>query len=198
MISHLHIAGLPKIEDSMDKERKEHKRISKLLSLVLRHKPERIGIELDRNGWTDTAALIAKINGYGEKIDFKTLEDVVQTNDKKRFSFNKDKSRIRANQGHSITIDLNYSEKEPPEFLYHGTATKSLDSIYKEGLKKQKRHHVHLSFDEKTAVLVGKRHGTPIVLKILAKEMFEQGFVFYESENGVWLTEAVPVKYIRR
>ncbi len=177
-------------------EEKQHKKLSKFLSLILRHKPEEINIELDENGWANTKDLIAKMNSYGKNIDIETLEIIVKNNDKQRFSFNNDKSKIRANQGHSIKIDLNYSEQEPPEFLYHGTAKRFLDNILKNGLEKQKRHHVHLSSDITTANSVGKRHGVPVVLKISSKQMYNDGFIFYKSKNGVWLTENVPIKYI--
>ncbi len=177
-------------------EKKQQKKISKFLSLILRHKPQEIDLELDENGWANTKELISKMVSAGKKMDMETLEIVVENNDKQRFTFNDDKSKIRANQGHSIKIDLNYSEQEPPDFLYHGTAKKFLDSILKEGLKKQKRHHVHLSSDVEIANSVGKRHGAPVVLKIPAKQMYEAGFVFYKSKNGVWLTDNVPVEYI--
>ncbi len=175
---------------------KYHKKISKFLSLVLRHKPQTIGIELDKNAWANVSELISKMNAYGKNIDFETLDLIVKTDNKQRYSFNEDKSKIRANQGHSIEVDLDYSEKEPPEFLYHGTAQRFISSILKTGLQKQNRHHVHLSSNIETAVSVGKRHGIPVVLKILSKRMFEQGYKFYQSENGVWLTYEVPTRYI--
>ncbi len=170
--------------------------MSKFLSLVLRHKPEEIGIELDKNAWADVAELISKMTVYGKNINFELLETIVQNDSKQRFTFNADKSKIRANQGHSVKVDLDYSEKEPPEFLYHGTARRFLNSILNAGLQKQKRHHVHLSCDVATANVVGQRHGKPVVLQIMAKQMFVDGFVFYKSKNGVWLTEEVPTKYI--
>ncbi len=172
------------------------KRISKNLSLILRHQPEKINLKLDKNGWANVEELLKKLRINGKLISMEQLETVVATNDKQRFSFNEDKTKIRANQGHSIAIDLELIEQKPPEFLYHGTAKKFIDSILKKGLRKQNRHHVHLSSDVKTAHSVGKRHGSPIILKISAKQMFEQGFVFYQSKNGVWLTDKVPVEYI--
>lgn len=176
--------------------KKQHTKLSKFLSLVLRHKPEKIGIELSDSGWTDTSILIQKMNDYGKRIDFETLSIIVDTNDKKRYGFNEDQSKIRANQGHSLDLDLGYTPKTPPTILYHGTAQKNLDSIFKVGLEKRGRHHVHLSKDIETALKVGQRHGKPIVLNILAKAMDEDRFEFFESENKVWLTDHVPVKYL--
>jgi len=176
--------------------KKQHTKLSKFLSLVLRHKPETIGIKLSNSGWTDTNILIQKMNDYGMPIDFETLSAIVNTNDKKRFGLNEDKSKIRANQGHSLDLDLGYAPKTPPPILFHGTAQKNLDSIFKIGLEKRGRHHVHLSNDIETALKVGHRHGKPIVLNILAKAMEEDGFKFFESENKVWLIDRVPVKYL--
>ncbi len=140
--------------------------------------------------------LIEKMNDYGKAIDIETLTIIVDTNSKKRFSFNEDKSKIRANQGHSINLDLGYTPKTPPEVLFHGTAQKNIDNIFKVGLERRKRHHVHLSKDIDTAIKVGQRHGKPIVLKIFAKEMDKDGFEFFKSENEIWLTDSVPVKYL--
>lgn len=177
-------------------DERSHTQLSKFLSLILRHKPEIIGISLTEQGWVDTQTLIKKMNEYGKEIDFETLSIVVASNNKKRFGFNEDKSKIRANQGHSLNIDLGYAQKTPPNILYHGTAQKNTDSIFKTGLEKRKRHQVHLSKDIETAYKVGQRHGKPVILKILAKEMHEDGFGFFESENKVWLTDNVPIKYI--
>jgi len=177
-------------------DEKTHTKLSKFLSLVLRHKPETIGIELSEDGWVNTKTLVDKMNVYGKHIDLETLHKIVENNDKKRFGFNEDKSKIRANQGHSLNVDLGYIKKEPPETLYHGTAQTNIDSIFKNGLEKRNRHQVHMSKDIETAIKVGQRHGKPIVLKILAKEMSNDGFDFFESENKVWLTDNVPVKYI--
>jgi putative RNA 2'-phosphotransferase len=172
-------------------------KISKFLSLVLRHKPEQIGIELDNNGWTSVDELISKMNSNGKSIDFETLELVVDTNNKKRFCFNSDKTQIRANQGHSIDIDLGYTAKTPPALLYHGTADRYTDSIYKQGIQKRDRHHVHLSSVIETALSVGKRHGKPVIFEIDTEPMINNGHIFYESENGVWLTDEVPAQYIK-
>jgi len=175
---------------------KSHTKLSKFLSLVLRHKPETIGISLSKQGWVDTKTLIEKMNEYGKQIDLETLSIIVETNNKKRFGFSEDKSKIRANQGHSLDIDLGYVQKTPPDILYHGTAQKYIDSIFKIGLEKRNRHQVHLSNEIETAYKVGQRHGKPVILKVLAKQMHEDGFKFFESENKVWLTDNVPVKYL--
>jgi len=171
-------------------------KISKFLSLVLRHKPERIGLALDQYGWVQVEDLIARAQKAGIDIDRQLLQIVVEQNNKKRFAFNEDGTKIRANQGHSLSVDLGLTAVDPPDVLYHGTATRFLDSIKKEGLLPQGRHHVHLSPDEKTAMAVGKRHGKPVVLIVKAKEMVEQGYQFYRSANGVWLTERVPAIYL--
>ncbi len=173
-------------------------KLSKFLSLILRHKPETIGIQLDKNGWTDVQILLQKIQQSGKSIDLKTLQAVVANNDKKRFAFNINGSRIRANQGHSLKIELGYTPQTPPDILYHGTIERFLESIFQTGLDKRKRHHVHLSAEVATANMVGKRRGNPVILEINAQEMQEEGFLFYLSKNGVWLTEKVPVKYMNR
>lgn len=173
-----------------------NKKISKFLSLVLRHKPETIGLDLDENGWAETQVLLEKLANNNKNIDFKTLEEVVADNDKKRFAFNADKTKIRASQGHSIKVELGYATVEPPEMLFHGTATRFLDSIQKQGLLKGNRHQVHLSKDMDTATNVGGRHGKVVVLKVKALEMHKAGFEFFVSENQVWLTDQVPVEYL--
>jgi putative RNA 2'-phosphotransferase len=175
---------------------KNLKSTSKFLSLVLRHKPEEIGLQLDENGWANVDELIKKVNVKGNKIDINLLIEIVDTNDKKRFAFNDDKTKIRASQGHSIEIDLNLQSILPPDVLYHGTATCFIESILKEGLTKQQRQHVHLSEKLETVTAVGARHGKPTILIVHAKQMQEDGFAFYKSENNVWLTDNVEVKYI--
>jgi len=170
--------------------------ISKFLSLVLRHKPETIGLELDEAGWTNVDTLIQKLNQNGKTIDFKILEEVVKTNNKKRFAFNEDKTQIRASQGHSIEIDHGFEAMVPPDILFHGTAEKNIGSILQSGLDKRNRHHVHLSADLETALMVGKRHGKPVIFEVAALKMHEEGMPFYKSENAVWLTELVPAKYL--
>jgi putative RNA 2'-phosphotransferase len=172
-------------------------RASKFLSLVLRHQPEVIGLVPDEQGWVEVSELLQKMRVKGVAIDFETLEQVVATNDKKRFAFNGDKSRIRASQGHSIQVDLGYRENEPPDVLYHGTDRENKEAIVKEGLKKGKRHHVHLSTDRETAIKVGQRHGPPFVFEVMAKEMHDEGYVFFVSENGVWLIESVPARFLK-
>lgn len=172
------------------------KHISKLLSLVLRHKPETIGMQLDENGWANVEDLIQKINESGTAIDAATIDLVVETNDKKRFAFNEDKTKIRASQGHSIEVELNLKSLLPPDTLYHGTTERFLESILKTGLIKQQRQHVHLSELAATAHAVGSRHGKPVILNINAKAMAAAGFLFYLSDNGVWLVDSVPVEYI--
>jgi len=177
---------------------KQNIKISKFLSLVLRHKPETIQIQLDENGWVSVSELIEQLNNNGEKINFDILENVVDTNSKKRFAFNEDKSKIRASQGHSLKIDLKYKPINPPEKLFHGTSERFLESILKSGIEKRNRQHVHLSSDKKTALKVGQRHGIPVILEIQTEKMNKDGHKFYLSENKVWLTNYVPVKYIEK
>ncbi len=169
------------------------KKTSKFLSLVLRHKPETIGIKLDKNGWANVAEILR-----GMKINFADLEKVVAENDKQRFSFNADKTKIRANQGHSISVDVEFEETPPPAILYHGTIERNEKSIAERGLLKMNRLHVHLSADIETAKKVAaRRTGNALIYKILAQEMFNDGYKFYKSKNGVWLTEHVPSKYLQ-
>lgn len=171
--------------------------VSKFLSFVLRHQPQEIGLSLDSEGWAGIEALIVAANKSGQALDKAILMQVVETSDKKRFSFSEDGLRIRAAQGHSTeTVSIDHPEKTPPEFLYHGTAMRFLDAILKEGLKPGSRHYVHLSESVDTAIAVGKRYGKPVVLKIEALRMHQQGFNFYQSENEVWLTKQVPSSHI--
>lgn len=174
------------------------KQISKYLSLVLRHKPEELGITLDENGWADVQELISKMNLKGMEVDFGTLTQVVITNDKQRFAFNDDKTLLRASQGHSIEVNLDLLPIEPPEILFHGTTGRFLENILRSGILKQNRRHVHLSFTEETATAVGSRHGKPVILKVRAKLMSDAGHHFYLSENRVWLTDYVPPEFIER
>lgn len=176
--------------------KKELKQLSKFISLVLRHKPEEIGLELDANGWADTDELIRKINEKGGGLTLPLLEEIVATNDKKRFAFNADQSKIRASQGHSVEIELGLNPVIPPSFLFHGTAAKNLPSILATGLVSQQRQHVHLSAATETARQVGSRHGKPVVLTIDSGAMYRDGHLFYLSENNVWLTDSVPRQYI--
>ena len=179
-------------------DRKNSTKISKFLSLVLRHAPETLGIKLDSAGWVSVEDLMEKMNLNGQSVDFKVLQYIVDSNSKKRFAFNHDKSKIRANQGHSIKIDHGFEPRTPPKVLYHGTGLKSVESILEKGIEKRNRHHVHLSADKETAMKVGHRHGTPIVLEIMTLEMKNDGHEFYLSENNVWLTDFVPSKYIKQ
>lgn len=172
-------------------------RISKFLSLVLRHNPALIGLELDANGWASVTELLAKMKAKDHGISIDELKHIVETNSKKRFAFNDDFEKIRANQGHSVEVDLGYEKQVPPFELFHGTAQKNLDLILKTGIKKMKRHHVHLSTDKVTAQKVGMRHGKPVILSVNAKGMADSGFDFYLSNNGVWLTDFVPVEFIK-
>jgi putative RNA 2'-phosphotransferase len=176
---------------------KENIKLSKILSLVLRHQPDLIGITLDEQGWVTVADLKKKAAAYGKSFSAEELEYIVDTNSKKRFAFSGDKLRIRASQGHSIEIDLGYVRQIPPEVLYHGTATRYIESILKSGLNKRKRTHVHLSSDRETAIKVGQRHGNPVVLEVAAGAMQEASHLFYLSENGVWLTDAVPAVFLK-
>ena len=175
---------------------KQLKFISKKLSLALRHRPENFQLILDEQGWCLIDQLIQGFNEQGIHLTRVLLEEVVATNDKQRFSFSEDGKYIRANQGHSVTVDLGYEPLHPPVLLYHGTAVKNLTSIQLHGLVKRNRHHVNLSADEATARKVGMRHGTPIILKIKAAQMAVAGHLFFRSANGVWLTDAVAPQFI--
>ena len=173
------------------------KNISKYLSLILRHKPEVIGISLDEHGWANVEELIA---GIAKDHDFnmELLEEIVRSDEKQRYSFNEDKTLIRANQGHSVPVDVELVEQIPPDILWHGTGEKYVSAIDTEGLIPKSRLYVHLSKDEDTATKVGTRHGKPVVYHVLAKKMYDDGYKFFISVNGVWLTKTVPVKYLRK
>lgn len=169
---------------------------SKFLSLVLRHSPETIGLKLDSAGWAQTDELLGCLARSGRSMSLKDLQAVVAGNNKQRFAFSEDGSRIRANQGHSIHVELGLDAQRPPAVLYHGTATRFLDAIFQQGLTKQNRHHVHLSESVEVAGNVGRRHGKLALLQVDAARMQAEGHVFYRSDNGVWLTDAVPVTYL--
>lgn len=173
-----------------------HKNISKFLSLILRHKPEVLGISLDKEGWVSVAELLDKMQQKGMVVDLQQLQEVVDTNDKKRYSFSADGTKIRANQGHSLAVELGLEPLAPPAVLYHGTAIQNISSILKEGLERRTRQHVHLSQDSETVRKVGQRHGKPVILLIRSEQMHREGHLFYHSANGVWLTNAVPLKFI--
>ena len=170
--------------------------ISKFLSLVLRHKPETIGLQLDHDGWASIVDLLRAANSNGRRLDEEVLLRVVHENDKQRFAISADGTRIRANQGHSIEVNLGLEPQVPPELLYHGTVERFLASIRQQGLIPGSRQYVHLSSDAQTAETVGRRRGKPIVLVIQALEMHETGHAFYRAENGVWLTDHVPIEFI--
>ncbi len=169
---------------------------SKYLSLLLRHKPEVIGLSLDTEGWAEIDDIVRLTADRRTSLTKRLIEEITATSDKKRFVISDDGTRIRANQGHSIAVDLNLKPQNPPETLYHGTANRFLESILRQGLKKGSRHHVHLSPDSATALKVGQRHGKPVILSIAAQAMQSSGYIFFLSANGVWLTEHVPAKFI--
>lgn len=173
------------------------KETSKFISLILRHKPEAIGITLDEHGWANVDDLIAGISKT-QPISMAILEQIVAEDEKQRYSFNEDKTLIRANQGHSIPVDVELEEKEPPEVLYHGTGEKYVNSIDVQGLIPKSRLYVHLSSDKDPAVKVAQRHGKPIMYIVNSGEMFRDGYIFYQSVNGVWLTKEVPLSYLKK
>lgn len=169
---------------------------SRFLSLVLRHKPEEIGLTLGDGGWIEVDLLLAAMKTYGRALDRADLAAVVANNDKQRFAFSEDGKQIRANQGHSVAVDLHLEAATPPETLWHGTIAASLPAIKSQGVLKGKRHAVHLSPDLETAIRVGARRGKPVVLVIRSGDMGRDGHLFQRSANGVWLTEHVPPRYI--
>lgn len=174
-------------------------RISKLLSLALRHRPDALGITLDANGFADVDGVLAGLAAKGLVLDANDLEEIVRSSDKQRFALSPDGARIRANQGHSVAIDLALPASTPPELLFHGTVARFLEPIEREGLLRRARTHVHLSVDRETAEKVAARRGGPKdirILRVRARAMHEAGFVFYVSDNGVWLTERVPPDWL--
>ena len=174
----------------------KYKKESKFLSLVLRHHPEVIGITLDAHGWAEVNLLIKHMKRKFPVFSLKILEEIVATDSKQRYAFSEDNTRIRANQGHSLAVELELLPQIPPDYLYHGTASRFVESILKSGLQKQTRQYVHLSTDIETATKVGSRHGSPIIFEVNTKAMYQAGFIFYLSANGVWLTDKVPPKYL--
>jgi len=174
----------------------DYKQKSKFLSLVLRHEPQRAGITLDESGWVGVAELLDGCRRAGQVISVDELREIVRTNDKQRFALSPDGLRIRANQGHSVEVELGYAPATPPEVLYHGTAEKHLAAIRREGLSKGARHHVHLSERVETASAVGQRHGRLVLLEVRAGAMHRDGIPFFKTPNGVWLTDHVPTKYL--
>lgn len=179
----------------MDEKRK--KKISKFLSLVLRHAPEAVGLSLDENGWVKVEDLRKACTAHGKTFTVAELEEIVATNDKKRFSFDETKTKIRANQGHSLDVEIEFEKKTPPEILYHGTAEKNVGVIFANGLRKMKRHHVHLSADTETARKVGARYGNPVIFEVDTTAMLAENYEFFISANGVWLTDEVPSKFLK-
>ena len=171
-------------------------RFGRFISLVLRHEPSAAGLTLDEHGWARVDALIAGMNARGYQIDREALSRIVRENTKHRYSFNDDASLIRANQGHSVDVDVDLAEAIPPDVLYHGTTQRCVASIMAHGITRQSRQYVHLSLDVQTAISVGKRHGKPVVMKVNAAAMVHDGHKFWLSANGVWLCEAVPPEYI--
>jgi putative RNA 2'-phosphotransferase len=175
---------------------KEIIRTSKFLSLILRHEPEKVGITLGEAGWVGVDELLRAVDQHGTPLTLEQLKHIVATSDKKRFAFSEDGQRIRASQGHSVEVDLQYVPQAPPEFLYHGTATRFLDGIRKDGLQRMERHDVHLSAETKVTLQVGGRHGKPALLTIRAGDMHRAGHEFRVSANGVWLVQQVPPEFI--
>src|ERR1043166_5055092 len=175
---------------------KETIKASKFLSLILRHEPERVGLKLGEAGWVSVEELLQAVNRHGVPLTPEQLKHIVATSDKKRFAFSDDGRRIRASQGHSLAVDLQYQAQTPPEFLYHGTATRFLPGIRRDGLQRMQRHDVHLSTETKVTVQVGARHGKPVLLIIRAGDMHRAGHVFRCSANGVWLVNHVPAEFI--
>ena len=171
-------------------------KISKLLSYVLRHRPDHLQLQLDAQGWVPVDDLLEALCKNGTPMTKIQLAQLVADNDKQRFTFDEAQQKIRANQGHSITIDLDLPPQVPPTHLYHGTAQRHLSSIQTKGLIKGNRHHVHLSAEVQTAHKVGQRHGKPVVLQVDAARMHQAGHVFFCSDNGVWLTDQVPTDYL--
>lgn len=168
--------------------------ISKLIALVLRHKPEELGLKMDKHGWVSAQELIEKLNDI-QPFTREMLEQIVREDNKQRYSFNENGAYIRANQGHSIPVDLGFEPQTPPKLLWHGTSRMATRSILQNGLQRMERQYVHLSEDMDTAITVGKRRGDPVIFIIDTQKMLDDGCVFYRSENGVWLTDEVLPKY---
>lgn len=179
----------------MNKEKM--KKLSKSLSYVLRHRPDSVGLELEDGGWVLVEDLLAAFKQNRKTMSYELLEKIVAECDKQRYEFSEDRSKIRARQGHSAKVDLGYEAAAPPDVLYHGTATKNLESIYQKGLVKGRRHHVHMSTNKETMIQVAIRHGKPVLLCIDAKQMFGDGYEFFVTGNNVWLTDHVPADYIK-
>jgi putative RNA 2'-phosphotransferase len=177
---------------------KKHQRTSRFLSLVLRHDPAVIGLQLDPQGWASVDDLLAALKDHRKPLTLSELKSIVSGNNKRRFHFSEDGTRIRAAQGHSIEVDLQFNEQTPPDLLFHGTATRFMNLIEREGINKMSRQHVHLSADIRTAHSSGRRHEKSVILEVAAALMQTHGFKFFLSQNGVWLTESVPPDYLAR
>ena len=177
---------------------KTEQKISRFLTLVLRHDPAAIGLTLDAHGWAKNDDLLRCLQQHGQNLTLEGLQNIVNGSPQQRFSFSDDGSQVRASQGHSVDIGLKLSPQIPPQFLYHGTATRFMEFIEREGLKKMTRQHVHLSAKPRTAHESGNRHRQPIILEISAETMSHHGLKFFLSENGVWLTDSVPPDYLNR
>lgn len=178
-------------------DERERIRVGKLISLILRHEPGKIGLaELEPGGYVPIATLLSGLEGLGVHLTRENLDELVRESDKMRYSYDPGGTRIRCNQGHSVPVDLGLRPETPPELLYHGTPERFVEGIRREGLQKMARHAVHLSPDEATAVSVGQRRGRPVILRIDAARMHADGHVFHRSENGVWLVDSVPPTYI--
>lgn len=176
---------------------RDRTRLSKTLSRYLRHAPHELGLTLESGGWVPVDALLEALASKGRRVSWDDLNEVVASSDKQRFSFDDTRTRLRANQGHSVEVDLQLDPAAPPETLYHGTSQDHLGVILQDGLRPMRRHHVHLSSDEATARKVGARHGTPVILTVDAGRLHAQGVVFFVSQNGVWLVHHVPPAYLR-
>ena len=172
-------------------------RISKTLSYHLRHRPDALDLALEPGGWVRVDTLLSALARKGTTLSRADLDEVVARNSKQRFAFDESGERIRANQGHSVAVDLELEPLEPPAVLYHGTSRSALDAILRDGLRKMRRHHVHLSPDVPTAQAVGARHGVPVVLVVDAAAMHAAGHRFYRSANGVWLVDEVSPMFLR-
>jgi putative RNA 2'-phosphotransferase len=176
--------------------RKETVKTSKFLSLILRHEPERVGLKLDSAGWVAVDVLLEAVNRHGTPLSREQLAHIVATSEKKRFAVSEDGQSIRANQGHSVEVELGYAAATPPELLYHGTAEQFVEAIRKEGLSKMERHHVHLTEDKAMTMQVATRRGRPVLLTIHAGDMHRGGHTFYRSANNVWLVDHVQPEFI--
>lgn len=174
----------------------DYKKISKIMSYALRHKPEKLGIDVDKGGWTNMDKLVRALQDHFPDITYQIVVDVIQSNDKQRFTLSSNRDRVRAAQGHSLDVDLGYSTTRPPDRLFHGTSSNNYIGIMKHGINKGTRHHVHLSPDFETAKTVGSRKGKPLVLTIATNAMYADGYKFFKSDNGVWLTDFIPTQYI--